>query len=567
MIGLIITDTHLLIGAWTSIKDKHILQDLKYIAFSKPIKEVLKSQNAICTVLKEAIDKYNIQGSQVIIAIDDDLLYHDKFNSEESLTKREIWDYIQWETKQKWGELGNFYTTFAEVDSPNPNILHSITSPTFLITEIKAIIINQGSKPLWAGPVSTVYLENSQYRNAVYMTDDDSFIKFFYRGRDGYSEGKLRFVAGQPNVTVGIGDKEEQSNLFSSPPSDAREFVTIDLISDIKNTHLRQFKHKRIIPFEGIEVKIDDIPEDISFKLLNALSIIIKDFSFENIVDFFNPEKIQNKKYTGVGRLSANPDDRPKDSVANAVEPIAAVKGRDRKKKIKKVRDRHKSRLILPFLLVILIGVLGYYFFYTESGKALLSNLKEKISSIKSDDISTDVVLFNKQFNQSTALINTYESIISIISPDSIILLNLTDTSGLVDFIGKDSLDIPNISPTNYSIEPIECCGGIKQHIDFNIKQFPEIKSNIWLNLPDILDQLKSSLGINKIRQLGMINEDNVKYTPIIFEVESLSQIEIVMEYLKNIGDSVIVRKIEITNTPPAIDHIGKFYIAVFEPL
>ncbi len=555
MIGLIITDTHLLIGAWTSTKDKHVLQDLKYIVFSKPIKEVLKSQNAIRTVLKEAIDKYNIQGSQIIIAIDDDLLYHDKFNSEESLTKREIWDYIQWETKQKWGELGNFYTTFSEVDSPNPNTLHCITCPTFLITELKAIVTNQGSKPLWAGPVSTVYLENSQYRNAVYMADDDAFIKFFYRGRDGYSEGKLRFVAGQPSVTVGIGDKEEQSNLFSAP-SDAREFVTIDLISDTKNTHLRQFRHKRIIPFEGIEVKNDDISEDISFRSLNALSIIIRDFSFESIVDFFNPEKIQNKKYTGVGKLSINTDDIPKESGAKSAEPITTVNKKDRKKKIKKVRDRNKSRLALPFLLVILIGLLGYYLFYTKPGKSLLSNLKYKINSVKSDDISTGVSLFDQQFNQSAALINTYSSIISTISPDSLISLNLTDAFGLVDFIGKDSIDIANIYLTNYSIDPIECCGGIKQRLDFNIEQFPEIRSNIWLNISDVLDQLKSSIGVNKIRQLDMVSESNIRYTPIIFEAESFSQIEIVMEYLKHIGDNVIVRKIEISNTPPAINHI-----------
>lgn len=182
MNGLIITDTHILFGEWSSIKNKFVLKDLKYTALSKPIKEVLKSQNAIRTVIKEALDTFPMQGNQVAIAIDDELLYHDKFTSDESLTKREIWDYIQWETKQKWGELGNYYTTFAEIDSPNPNVLHSITCPSFLITEIKAIITNLGGKPIWAGPVSTIYLENSQYRNAIYMTDDDSFIKFFYRG-------------------------------------------------------------------------------------------------------------------------------------------------------------------------------------------------------------------------------------------------------------------------------------------------------------------------------------------------------------------------------------------------
>lgn len=563
MNGLIITDTHILFGEWSSIKNKFVLKDLKYTALSKPIKEVLKSQNAIRTVIKEALDTFPMQGNQVAIAIDDELLYHDKFTSDESLTKREIWDYIQWETKQKWGELGNYYTTFAEIDSPNPNVLHSITCPSFLITEIKAIITNLGGKPIWAGPVSTIYLENSQYRNAIYMTDDDSFIKFFYRGRDGYSEGKLRFIAGQPNVTVGIGEKEEQSNLFSSP-SNAREFVTIDLISDTKNTYLRQYRHKRIIPFEDIEVIIDDIPEDVSFKLLNALSIMIRDFSFDNLVDFFNPTQIQDRKYEGLGKLSFKENG---DRIDVADKPIEAKSPAKRKVRHKKVKEKQKNRFMLPFLLIILLGLLGYYIFYTENGTDLLSDIKEKVGLTQSNDKSDGLIFFDQQFNQSATLINTYSTLTSIVSPDSIISFKLINTSGSIEFIGKDSLDIPNFEQTFYSIEPIDCCGGIKQQIDFNITSLPDIKSNIWIDLSDVVNQLQSSLGINKLRQLDMISENGTNYNPIIFEVDSLSQINMTIQYLKFIGDNVIVRKIEIANTPPTNNYSGIFYIAVFEPL
>lgn len=563
MNGLIITDTHILFGEWSSIKNKFVLKDLKYTALSKPIKEVLKSQNAIRTVIKEALDTFPMQGNQVAIAIDDELLYHDKFTSDESLTKHEIWDYIQWETKQKWGELGNYYTTFAEIDSPNPNVLHSITCPSFLITEIKAIIINLGGKPIWAGPVSTIYLENSQYRNAIYMTDDDSFIKFFYRGRDGYSEGKLRFIAGQPNVTVGIGEKEEQSNLFSSP-SNAREFVTIDLISDTKNTYLRQYRHKRIIPFEDIEVIIDDIPEDVSFKLLNALSIMIRDFSFDNLVDFFNPTQIQDRKYEGLGKLSFKENG---DRIDVADKPIEAKSPAKRKVRHKKVKEKQKNRFMLPFLLIILLGLLGYYIFYTENGTDLLSDIKEKVGLTQSNDKSDGLIFFDQQFNQSATLINTYSTLTSIVSPDSIISFKLINTSGSIEFIGKDSLDIPNFEQTFYSIEPIDCCGGIKQQIDFNITSLPDIKSNIWIDLSDVVNQLQSSLGINKLRQLDMISENGTNYNPIIFEVDSLSQIDMTIQYLKFIGDNVIVRKIEIANTPPTNNYSGIFYIVVFEPL
>ena len=627
MNSLIITNTHILFGEWSSIKKNYILNDLKYIVLSKPIKEVLKSQNSIRTVLKEALDNFPLNGNHVAIVIDDDLLYHDKFTSEESLTKREIWDYIQWEAKQKWGDLGNYYTTFVEIDSPNPNALHSITCPAFLVTEIKALVANKGGKPIWAGPLSTVYLENSQYRNAIYMTDDETFIKFFYRGRDGYSEGKLQFIAGKPNVTVGIGEKEEQINLFNTP-NDAREFVSIDLIPDKKNANLRQYRHKRIVPFDGIEVKVDDIPEDVSFKLLNALSIMIRDFSFDNVVDFFNPSQIQDRKYEGIGKLSfdrenkrINDDEladiktkKTVDSKIRNKKTVQAQAKKDRadkkkankaqfekeriekaqakkdlidkkrsekaqakkdraekkkspKKKASKNKNKYKEVNMFPFLIIILLAALGYYLFFNENGKKVVADLTEKFSMTKSEDTSKGVVFFDQQFNQSASLVSTYSTITSIVSPDSIIAFKLVDTSGSIEFIGKDSIDIQNFEPTNYSIEPIDCCGGIKQQVDFNIKTLPDIRTGIWTNLSDIVNQLQTSLRVNKIRQLEMISENGAKYNPIIFEVDSLSNIDRTMQYLKFIGDNVVVRKVKITNTPPNNTHSGIFYIAVFESL
>ena len=611
MNSLIITNTHILYGEWSSGKEKSILNDLKYIALSKPIKEVLKSQNSVRTILKEAIDKFSTKGNQVAIVIDDGLLYHDKFASEESLTKREIWDYIQWETKQKWGELGNYYTSFAEIDSPNPNALHSIACPAFLVTEVKALITNQGGKAIWAGPLSTIYLENINYRNAIYMTDDDAFIKFFYRGRDGYSEGKLRFIAGQPSVTVIIGDKEEQNSLFKLP-NDTRDFVSIDLISDIKNTYLRQYRHKRMFPFDGIDVKIDDIQEDISFISLNALSIMICDFSFENLVNFFNPAQIQNRKYEGIGKLSFDPKgeriktkeetiekeqakiDRvnkkkaEKDQAEKAsadkkqakqdnidkkkAEKEQAKINREDKKKVPKKKDvkdknKYKDVNIFPFLLIILLGALSYYLIFTDSGRDKLSDFKEKIDFIISSEESVDSSIFDQQFNQSASLINSYLSITAVVSPDSIISVNLVDNFGSIKFVGKDSLDIPNLDITLYLLDTIECCGGVKHKVEYKINPLPDIRSNIWLNVKDITEQIQSSLGISKIRQLDAISENGTKYSPIIFEANSLSQIDNTIQYLKFVGDNIIVRKIDITNTPPNNNYGGKFYIAVFESL
>ena len=87
------------------------------------------------------------------------------------------------------------------------------------------------------------------------------------------------------------------------------------------------------------------------------------------------------------------------------------------------------------------------------------------------------------------------------------------------------------------------------------------------MNYSDIVNQLQSSLGVNRLRQLDIVSENGTTFKPIIFKVDSLSHIDQTVQYLKFIGDNVIVRKIDITNTPPINNISGTFYLAVFEPL
>ena len=104
--------------------------------------------------------------------------------------------------------------------------------------------------------------------------------------------------------------------------------------------------------------------------------------------------------------------------------------------------------------------------------------------------------------------------------------------------------------------------------VDFDIiTSSSNIKLNIWLSESEVMNQLQYLLGISKIRQLDMISENGAEYNPIIFELESLSKIDETMQYLKSVADNVIVRKIDITNTPPSNNYSSKFYIAVFEPI
>ena len=592
MIGLILSDTHVLYGEWLSAKEKYTLEELKYVPLKKPLKELIKTQKELNTVLGTALKDFNLIGKEVVIAIDDDLLFHDKFATDESISNKEIWDYIQWETKQKWGELGDYYTTFAEKDSPTTSVLHCVTCPSLLISEIKAIISSQKGNPLWLGPVSAIYLENNEITNAVYMLDDDSFIRFYFRGRDGYSEGKLRFVGGQPNISVVVGDKEEQSKLFNTK-NDVFKFVTIDLISENKNSNLRQYRPQRMIPFEEVDVKVEDIPEDVSFKLLNVLSILVKDFSYKYLINFFNPTQIQEKSYEGLGELNFDIDgeridkvEKPKNRFTKSdsaeikkikkpekkpklkVEKKPTADDKSKSDSIKKPEPQDKKRSsLLPYLLIVLVGAVCFYLFFTDSGKNIVSNFKEIIGIKSTKENSEALKIFDTYLNQSTAMLDVYNNLTEIISPDSIISLTLIGNSGNIEFVGTDSLNISNLIPSNYLVEPIECCGGIKQYVEFNIGYVEGIKYNIWVNFEDVINQLNNTFQISKIRILEDVIENEIAYKPVIFAVNSADLLEKMVKYLELIGDNVIVRKISFTNTPPETDLSVTFYISIFEAL
>lgn len=567
MIGLFVSDSHILFGEWTVANGNYSLEILENIPLSKPIKEVLKTQNVINTILKSAVDKFDFKGKDVILTIDDELLYHDKFVSDESISNKEILEYIQWETKQKWGELGNYYTTFAEKDSIDASILHTVTCPSFLISEIKTIIANKRGNPVWAGPVSSIYLENREYNNAVYMVDDESFIRYHFRGRDGYSEGKLRFIGGQPNISVLVGDKAEQEKLFNTK-NEIFNFVTIDLISENKNTNLRQYKPKRMIPFEGVDVKVEDIPEDVSFKALNTFTILIKDFSYKYLINFFNPSQIQEKQYEGLGKLGFEETGIKPNKIEN--ESVGRKKA-DKKEKVKKARktkNKHKKkRSLLPYLLAILFTVLAYYFLFTENGKNQLSIVKQKVGIPTNFDRVDNLLYFDNLMNQSQSILNNFSSLTSVIIPDSIISMILMENSGEIEFVGTDSIDIPNLQVGDYSLEPIDCCGGIKQSMTFKSKFVAAVKNNIWMDSNEVKDQLANTFKIEKLRILDTIQENGMSFHPIIFELNSSMMLNNLVKYLDLVADNVIVKKINISNETPMDDFSATFHVAVFEPI
>jgi len=182
-------------------------------------------------------------------------------------------------------------------------------------------------------------------------------------------------------------------------------------------------------------------------------------------------------------------------------------------------------------------------------------------------DNSETLALFDSYLNESIAILESFEKLTTEISVENIFSLDIIGNSGTLEFAGTDSLNITSITSTNYVLEPIECCGGVKQYIEFDIGYIAGMKNDIWIESEEIVKQLEETLQVEQVRILESISDNNMVYTPLIFQVNTQELLVKITQYLKFIGDNVVTRKVVFTNTPPETNINTTFYISVFEPL
>ena len=563
MVGILITDTHLLYSKWSQKGDDYTVSDFQYIKFSEPIKLVLKEKSKIQDILKNALQQISLKKEEVLIGIDDELLFHDKLKYDENFTKKEIWDYIQWETKQKWGELGNFYTTFAEADSHNPKYLHTVAAPTLLVTQIKGIITNLGATPVWSGPVSSIFLDSNLGRNKVYLLDDTSNIKFHYRSRDGYTDGTFKFEAGKPVIIASVGNKDELEEILSYP-HELLKFVVADLISNKNNTYLRQYKHEKLIPFENINVDDVDVSEDVPFKLLNVLTILIKEFEYKGLFSFFTTTEIQERKYQGFEKPSKTEvvkETTVESNVSNTKEKRVKKRSKRRKKSI--INKPTKS--YWPYLLIVLAGIVGWFFLLnTATGKELKSRVFKEIGieNVVSGDVKTSV--FEQQFHISSSVVKELSSLLPQLNSDNLVSFKLKDTKGTLELFSPDEIEFSARSSVQTRLDTIE--GGVNQYIIFQFPKNIAFSTDVWTSVENFVQQVAKLSTKGELRKSADVTENSIIFTPIIIEVPSHAQLVSIIDLVNRTGDNILLRKISIENRFPEKEYKALIYISAVHP-
>jgi hypothetical protein len=206
VISLVLSNSHLLCGQWSTGKDSSIITSLTLVELTHELNDLVNKRSEINSVIniafKQLSEKHNFEDTPVEISIEDNLIYHDRFKGDSSLSKSEVWDYVKWETKQKWGKFGDNFATYCEVYKERPDQYHTVTCNSRILESLKTEVIAMGGQLRWLGPTSTLLLGPFFESDKVFVLNEGSFYHVFYRSDGGFNHGRIRFL------TSGIGAME-----------------------------------------------------------------------------------------------------------------------------------------------------------------------------------------------------------------------------------------------------------------------------------------------------------------------------------------------------------------------
>ena len=105
MIGIVISDTFLVVGVWSEEKNDLALHNVKQIEYTEPINDIIHKERDLNSVLGIAIRRASeaipFSGQDISVAISDEFIYHDSIETEIDLAREDYWDYLLWIEKKK----------------------------------------------------------------------------------------------------------------------------------------------------------------------------------------------------------------------------------------------------------------------------------------------------------------------------------------------------------------------------------------------------------------------------------------------------------------------------------
>ena len=241
MISILITKNQALCINSVKTHQKTTVEKIVLFKLQKSLINILHDKDKIGIIFKRCFQKFSktisISGEQVVVGIDDDLLFQDVITTEESLSNEDAWEYINWIANQRWGEHGNQYSTFAQNYTRTPNEYQLFSCSNNLINGIKNNLKEINAHPLWMGPFSEILLESDKNDKNIFIFDQGNSYLLAGRNKVGYKNSVIKYSGGKFHLLSSIIRGEEMMKICNNFETTI-EFKCVDYLTKNKPTQL-----------------------------------------------------------------------------------------------------------------------------------------------------------------------------------------------------------------------------------------------------------------------------------------------------------------------------------------
>ena len=571
MVGLVISDTFLLCGAWSRDGDSSVLQSLGRVPFTESISSIIYDEAELNSVLASALRKsketYPFDGQDVVVGLPDKIITHSIVESDQDLSREDCIDYIYWLESQKVRPNSQAVSIFGQVYLPDESNIHVCSVANALIRTIKLTITELGGTPHWMGPVSSLYLDGSGMSEAAIIQRIGNQYNFMKVQNNRFDMGKVAFTGGVAKVISTTDEKNEITlaalGLEESELDDIPVFCPQKL--GRQSTAAWESSDLRIpSPFKGVDINdqyVGGIPE---FEA-NQLTQLITSHSVGHSFNFFDEPGIVDFFFTNVIPTQVEED------------VIAETEVKDEKEEvIEKVVHQIVTGPALGLILIVglFIGFnifklkreLNNQYFGVDKGFSI-ERSGEPINEIsKPKGIQPPS---NNLLKQSKSITSALLSILTQTDLDRYNSLTISKSFVSLEYLSGINPNIENIldvSPTSFSVEATGQDSTIfLWYYSFDLPENSKDVATGDLSKMDLMIQLDTLLTDYSLKYFEQVFTENQIYGPMLIWVRNKADILQASAIISNVGDEILLRKFVLFNEADHPEPRAGFYVSILE--
>ena len=589
MVGLVISDSFLLVGEWDSTLDYYSLKGVSKIDHSEPISQSIFNEaslsNILASSLRKAQESLRFSGQKVIVGIPDHFVKHSVLNIEQDLSHNEHMEYMRWIEYQKGRPENRSVYIFGQTYYPAQENIHICAVSRALIRTLKLSISEMGGRPFWMGPLSSMYIDGKGERESAVITRIGNKYLFLKLQNNIFDVGTIAFSGGVPRIISSTETSED--NVFSalgfqeSNEEQIPVFCAQKLGRQAKNAwELSDYRSS--IPFENIKLqtKIDRIP----FYEANIFSALITNRSINFSFNFFEDEGIVEYYFDEVFPENDDLEDKGKDvndksEVIEQKHDTKELKEEDFEDLVEKnVENKEKSSFSFSsyaFSVVIIVACfIGFnylklhnqinsnFFGFGKNFKIERSGI-DKIEDQSSNAPPLDLI------KESRAISTAVIKLLTQTDLNRYNGLTITKTFLSLEYLSGTNPNIENIlglEPTSFTVEATGSDSTIfLWYYSFELPTAEEYLTEGKIDKIDLMVQLDTTLTDYNLKYFEQVYTRNQIYGPLLLWVKGKADILSASAIVAKLNDDILLRKFVLFNKTDRPNPKAGFYISILE--